>query len=182
MKCVGEGFLLNGKKWICICVALLLIAAVAGCEKEAPQQSLIPAPTLAPDDSLSIAGTVELTLSENNEYTVTCTSDIPEGAFVTIYLMDDMGYMLEVNPDVIQRDGRCTASFDAQNANDTATENGAQAVVARVEFYPSSSGQPIEIQERFGSKGSKLAGDNVIMDDTTGEMGVRMESTEKELT
>ena len=172
---------MNNKKWVCLLLALVLCLAITGCNKEEPQQSVAPAPTLAPDDSLSIAGSVDLTLNASNEYVVICTSDIPEEAFVIVYLVDDMGNMLDVNQDIIQRDGVCTATFDADISNSTAQDNEASAILARVEFYPSTSNQPIEIREKFGSKGSKLAGDNVVLDDTTGDYGVRMESTEREL-
>ena len=96
---------MNNKKWVCLLLALVLCLAITGCNKEEPQQSVAPAPTLAPDDSLSIAGSVDLTLNASNEYVVTCTSDIPEEAFVIVYLVDDMGNMLDVNQDIIQRDG-----------------------------------------------------------------------------
>ncbi len=172
---------MNSKKWICIILAVALCTALYGCSKENEQQSVVPAPTLAPDDSLSITGNVELALNENHEYTVTCTSDIPQEAFVTIYLMDDMGNMLDVTHDVIQHNGVCYATFDADSSDATARENDAHAIMARVEFYPSISEQPIAIREKFGSKGNKLAGDNIVVDDTTGDIGVRMESTVRDL-
>jgi len=171
----------NTKRWICVVMAALLCTVLFGCSKKVkPQSSVAPAPTLAPNDNLSIAGKVELKLN-GNSYVATCTSDIPEGALVTIYLMDDTGNMLDSTSDVIQKNGQTTASFDKEDADATAKENKAQGIMARVEFYPSASTQPSEVKEKlekFGSKGSKLAGDNTIVDSTTGEIGVRMESTE----
>jgi hypothetical protein len=171
---------MKNRRLICAAFALVMLISLAGCRGEQPQPSVAPAPTLAPDDSLGVAGKVELTLNAR-EYVVTCTSDIPEGAIVTIYLMDEFGNMLDVSYDIIQRDSRSTASFDAEGADDKARNNDAKAIVARVEFYPSVSVQPMEIQERYGAKGNKLAGDNVIMDDTTGDIGVRLESVAREL-
>ncbi len=170
------------KKWIGILMAMALCAATLGCTKQESKSTPSPAPTLAANDRISITGKVELTLSsDHNTYTVVCTSNIPDGAFVDIYLLDDAGNMLDFNGDVISKSGKCQASFDADSANATARSNKAQGIVARVEFYPSNKVQPISIQEKFGSKGSKLAGDNVIKDGTTGEIGVKMETPQKDL-
>ncbi len=170
------------KKWFCILMASVLCVALFGCAKQQPKSSTSPAPTLPSNDKISITGKVELAISADNDtYTVTCTSNIPDGAFVDIYLLDDAGNMLDFTGDVISKNGKCTASFDVDSAKATAKANKAQGIVARVEFFPSNKVQPIGIQEKFGAKGSKLAGDNVIRDETTSETGVRMESSEKSL-
>ena len=170
------------KKWIGIMMASVLCATLFGCIKQEPKSTPSPAPTLAANDRISITGKVELTLSsDHNTYTVVCTGNIPDGGFVNIYLLDDAGNMLDSNGDVISKYGKCQASFDADSANATARSNKAQGIVARVEFYPSDKAQPIGIQEKFGSKGSKLAGDNVIKDGTTGAIGVKMESPQLDL-
>jgi hypothetical protein len=159
---------------VLICISLL------GCRKEEPVKSVPPAPTLAPNDKISISGNVTLTLDVSKTYIVTCTSDIPEGAFVTIYLMDEFGSLLDVQEDVIQRSGKCVASFASADVNAQAKANKADSIFARVEFYPSATDQQISIQERFGAKGIKLSGDNVITDNA-GASGIRMESPEYKL-
>ena len=170
------------KKWFCILMASALCLALFGCAKEQPKSSTSPGPTLPANDKITISGKVELSLSADNDtYTVTCTSNVPDGAFVNIYLLDDAGNMLDYTGDVISKNGKCTASFDVDSAIATAKTNKAQGIVARVEFFPSNKVQPIGVQEKFGAKGSKLTGDNIIQDETTGETGVRMESAGRNL-
>ena len=165
-----------------LCMALLVGAFVAGCggDHVAPTGTAAPAPTLSAEDKLTITGRVDLTEQEDR-YVVTCTSDIPEGAFVTVYLMDDLDNLLDLNEDVMQKNGVCTASFATSGVNGLAQQNGAHSVLARVEFVSSSAAQPQEIQDRYGSLGARLSGDNVVEDANSGAAIVRMESAQVDL-
>ena len=172
---------MKNRAWA-LCMALLVGGLLAGCggSSPAPTGSAAPAPTLSAEEKLTITGKVELTVQEGN-YVVTCTSDIPEGGFVTVYLMDDLDNLLDLSEDVMQKSGACTASFAAQDVNSLAAQNDAHSVLARVEFVSSSASQPQEIQDRYGNRGVRLSGDNVVKDDNSGAAIVRMESAQVDL-
>lgn len=172
---------MKNRKWA-LCMALLIGVLLTGCggESPSPTNTATPAPTLSAEDKLTITGKVELTAQEGS-YVVTCTSDIPEGGFVTVYLMDDLDNLLDLSEDVMQKNGACTASFAASGVNGLAKQNGAHSVLARVEFVSSSASQAQEIQDRYGNRGMRLSGDNVVRDDNSGAAIVRMESAQVDL-
>lgn len=142
--------------WLCLVCCCL---ALAGCAGEKPAER-----TADPQAYKTLEGAVELSETEN-AYEITCKSNVPDGAYVEISLVDENGVSILSGGDILQKQGEAKASFSKAEVAEFAGIYGSKIICAQMEFYPSDAMQPQEIQESYGEKGNLLVGDNVNVSD-----------------
>lgn len=173
------------KRWACLLAAMGCVMLVSGCggEKQTPapsgtagaQTNPSASPTLAPDDRISISGTMQFQ-KQGDAFIASSQTSLPEGALVTYTLMDEQGNDVASAEATVDADGKSEASFAAADVRALMEGSPSDDVYAQLTFVPSEESQPQAVREQFGDKGSRLLGDNVDVQDGTGLYYVRMES------
>ena len=175
----------QSKRMACLLAAMGCMMLIAGCggEKQTPapsntasvQSEPSASPTLAPDDRISISGTIQL--EEQGETLIASSqTSIPEGALVTYTLMDEAGNDITSAEATVDAQGKSQASFAAEDVRALMAGNASGQVYAQLTFIPSDASQPQAVRDQFGEKGMRLLGDNVNVQDGTDVYYVRMES------
>lgn len=161
--------------------AITLVCAALACTACSGSDTGDPAPssnaTAALDSRIVIEGTTTLTLSGEN-YQVSSRSNIPDGAFVTVYIMDENGAVLQEVQDVRQRDGAVSATVSKATIDASIGVYNSTKIHASIEFMPGSSSQPGTIKEICGAKGEYLDGTHVQEDPLENQKYILLESDE----
>lgn len=172
-----------------IAMAVAIAAMLAGCGSNGDNPGVTAQPTASQslEGSINIDGT--LSISRNGEdYRIECKSNIPNGAFVTIFIMDENESVLSEISDLKQKqdvkededlkkvEGKVVATIKAENLDKPIELNGSTQLFARLQFFPGDRSQPGTVQEVCGSGGELLTGNNVQKDDLAGQNYIEMVS------
>ena len=152
--------------WILVGCLLML----SGCSGEKE-----PEPTADPSAYKTLEGTISLEETDS-AYRVECKSNIPNGAYVVISLVDENGDSILSEGDILQKQGKAEISFPRAEVQEMAQIYGSKIICARLEFYPAEAVQPREVQESYGEKGSLLVGDNVNLSELNGTYYAKLQS------
>ncbi len=173
-------------KWAaCLLAVMGCVMFISGCggENQTPapsntagaQSGPTASPTLAPDDRISISGTMQFQ-KQGDAFIASSQTSLPEGALVTYTLMDEQGNDVATAEATVDADGKSEASFAVADVRALMEGSSSDDVYAQLTFVPSDESQPQAVRDQFGDKGSRLLGDNVDLQDGTGLYYVRMES------